>query len=65
MKILTTDNPRWLDLKKNKVVIQKCGDRDKDGSISVHDYSNTIPANPMSDRGQLCLELNKQQNRDG
>lgn len=37
-------------------VIQKCGDRDKDGTYSIHNYSNCIPANPMSDRGQLVLE---------
>lgn len=39
-----------------KLIIQKCGDRDKEGTYSVHDYSNCIPANPMSDRGQLLLE---------
>lgn len=38
------------------VMIQKYGDRDKDCGYSVHDYSNCIPANPMSDRGQLELE---------
>lgn len=38
------------------VVVQKCGDRDKEGSYSVHDYSNCIPANPMSDRGQMLVE---------
>lgn len=37
-------------------VIQKCGDRDKDGGYTVHNYSNCIPANPMSDRGQLLME---------
>ena len=41
---------------RSSVVIQKCGDRDKEGSYSVHDYSNTIPANPMSDRGQMLVE---------
>lgn len=40
-------------------VIQKCGDRDKDGSYSVHDYSNCIPAHPMSDRRQLLVEYDK------
>lgn len=46
--------------KIDKVVIQKCGDRDKDGNYSVHDYSNCIPSNPMSDRGQLLMsEENK------
>ena len=43
-------------INKESVVIQKCGDRDKEGSYSVHDYSNTIPANPMSDRGQMLVE---------
>lgn len=37
-------------------IIQKYGDRDKDSGYSIHNYSNTIPANPMSDRGQLVLE---------
>lgn len=37
-------------------VVQKCGDRDKEGNYSVHDYSNTIPANAMSDRGQMIVE---------
>lgn len=40
-----------------QVVIQKYGDRDKDCGYSVHDYSNCIPSNPMSDRGQLVLEI--------
>lgn len=51
MKILTTDK-KIVNL---PVVIQKCGDRDKEGTISIHDYSNCIPANPMSDRGQMVL----------
>ena len=45
-------------VEKESVVVQKCGDRDKEGSYSVHDYSNCIPANPMSDRGQLLVEQN-------
>lgn len=36
-------------------VIQKVGDRGTD-NYSVKDISNTIPANPMSDRGQLLIE---------
>lgn len=40
---------------KEVVVIQKFGDRDKDSGYSVHNYSNCIPANPMSDRGQLLM----------
>lgn len=45
-------------VEKSSVVVQKCGDRDKEGSYSVHDYSNCIPANPMSDRGQMLVEQN-------
>ena len=41
---------------KTDVVIQKYGDRDKDGGYSVHDYSNCISSNSMSDRGQLLLD---------
>lgn len=37
-------------------VIQKYGDRDKDCGYSVKNYSNCIPANSMSDRGQLLME---------
>ncbi len=45
---------------KTQIVIQKYGDRDKDCGYSVHDYSNCIPSNPMSDRGQLLMsEENK------
>lgn len=47
-----------LVVEKESVVVQKCGDRDKEGTYSVHDYSNCIPANPMSDRGQLLVEQN-------
>ena len=39
-------------------VIQRYGDRDKDCGYSVKNYSNTIPANPMRDRGQLLMEEN-------
>lgn len=37
-------------------IIQKVGDRDKD-MWSVKDYAFTIPANPMSDRVQMVVEL--------
>lgn len=37
-------------------VIQLVGDRDNP-SISMKDYAFTIPANPMSDRGQMILEV--------
>ena len=36
-------------------MIQKVGDRDNP-SISRSDIAFTIPANPMSDRGQLVYE---------
>jgi len=36
-------------------IVQKCGDRGTN-NYSVKEISNTIPANPMSDRGQLLLE---------
>ena len=37
-------------------VIQKVGDRDK-ANWSIKDYAFTIPANPMSDRVQMIVEL--------
>lgn len=40
---------------ENSVIVQKVGDRGTN-NYSVHDYSNCIPANPMSDRGQLLVE---------
>ena len=36
-------------------IIQKFGDRGT-SQYSVRDYAHTIPANPMSDRGQMVLE---------
>ena len=39
-------------------IIQKFGDRGTD-QYSVRDISHTIPANPMSDRGQMLLETTK------
>lgn len=47
------------NLVMESVVIQKVGDRDKDGNYSVHNYSNCLPVNPMSDRQQLLLETVK------
>ena len=41
--------PMMLEMKKineENFIVQKCGDRDKEGNYSVHDYSNCIPANP-------------------
>ena len=37
-------------------VIQRVGDRDKE-IWSVKDYAFTVPANPMSDRVQMVVEL--------
>lgn len=37
-------------------VIQRVGDRDK-GYWSIKEYAFTIPANPMSDRVQMIVEL--------
>lgn len=39
-------------------VIQRVGDRDKE-SWSVRDFAFTIPANPMSDRIQLIVEIHE------
>lgn len=36
-------------------IIQKCGDRNKSGSYSLHSYSNCIISNNTSDRIQLLL----------
>lgn len=40
-------------------IIQKFGDRGTT-QYSVRDYAHTIPANPMSDRGQMVLECEPQ-----
>ena len=37
-------------------IIQKVGDRDKDNRWVRTDKSYTLPANPMSDRGQMVVE---------
>lgn len=37
-------------------VIQRVGDRDK-VAWSIKDYAFTVPANPMSDRVQMVLEV--------
>jgi len=39
-----------------KLMIQRVGDRDK-VCWSVKEYAFTIPANPMSDRVQMVLEI--------
>lgn len=39
-----------------KLIMQKYGDRG--GNVgSIRDYAHTIPANPMSDRGQMAIEI--------
>lgn len=38
------------------LIMQKVGDRDKP-SISIKDYAFCVPANPMSDRQQLVIEI--------
>ncbi len=40
---------------RQPMIVQKVGDRGT-SNYSVKEISNTIPANPMSDRGQLLLE---------
>lgn len=40
-------------------IVQKFGDRGSD-QYSVRDIEHTIPANPMSDRGQMLLEPTKE-----
>lgn len=41
-------------------MIQKVGDRDKD-NWSVKEIAFTIPANPMSDRIQMVVEIDERQ----
>lgn len=53
---MSNHNNNWGLYKIDKVVIQKFGDRDKDSGYSVHDYSNCLPSNSMSDRGQLLMK---------
>lgn len=38
------------------IMVQKVGDRDKDNFSTQTEYSNCIPANPMSDREQMVVE---------
>lgn len=39
-----------------KLIMQKYGDRG--GNVgSIRDYAHTIPSNPMSDRGQMVIEI--------
>jgi hypothetical protein len=39
-----------------KKIMQKVGDRDNP-SLSIKDYAFCVPANPMSDRQQLVVEI--------
>jgi hypothetical protein len=41
---------------KEFLMVQRVGDRDK-VAYSIKPYAFTIPANPMSDRVQLVLEI--------
>ena len=45
-------------------MIQRVGDRDKEG-WRVKDYAFTIPANPMSDRIQMVLEIYEEEEHGG
>lgn len=58
--LVSTDYKQPKQILDNQpVMIQQVGDRGKNPpSYSVHDYSNTIPSNPMSDRGQVVVENN-------
>lgn len=39
-----------------ELIMQRYGDRG--GNVgSIRDYAHTIPANPMSDRGQMVVEI--------
>ena len=44
-------------------MIQRVGDRDK-VCWSIKDYAFTIPANPMSDRFQMVLEINDEEEKE-
>ena len=45
------------------MMIQRVGDRDK-VCWSIKDYAFTIPANPMSDRFQMVLEINDEEEKE-
>jgi len=45
------------------LIIQKVGDRGTN-NWSAHNYSNCLPANPMSDRGQLLVEIEDEEDAD-
>src|SRR5699024_11090 len=53
---LSEENQRKFDEVKNERIVQLNGDRDKPGLSTNDEEAYTIPANPMSDRGQLLQE---------
>lgn len=55
MKIVVGDNKK--EIKQFPCIIQRCGDRGTNNFSVSYDCSYTIPANPMSDRGQVIVEL--------
>lgn len=48
-------DPKCVPVDGEPQIIQKFGDRGTN-QYSVRDYAHTIPANPMSDRGQMVVE---------
>jgi hypothetical protein len=42
-------------MNKDYIITQRVGDRDK-VNYSFKEHAFTIPANPMSDRGQMVIE---------
>jgi len=53
----------WWDMKCEAFAVQACGDRDNP-TISVSKVAFTLPANPMSDRGQSVCLLEIYENED-
>src|SRR5699024_4911994 len=53
---LSEENQRKFNEVKNERIVQLNGDRDKPGLSTSNEEAYTIPANPMSDRGQLLQE---------
>ena len=48
-----------------RYIIQRYGDRGAQAMASIRSYAHTIPANPMSDRGQMVLEIYEKTDDDG
>ena len=59
----TTKTRIWWDMKNEAFAVQACGDRDNP-TISVSKVAFTLPANPMSDRGQSVCLWEKDENED-